>query len=85
MLITFVRKDDCTLCVEAWETLERVREDIDFDVEIINIQSDEEAYERWWQDIPVILINGEEHAHWFLKEDSFRAALEAERATGPKA
>lgn len=79
MQVTFMHKDACTLCDEAWETLERVAKDIDFDVVRVNILEDEEAYERWWQDIPVILINGEEHAHWFLKEAEFRDALLATR------
>lgn len=76
MLISFVHKEECVLCDEAWETLQKVQKDYDFTVERIDIKSDAEAYERWWQDIPVILINGEEHAHWFLKEAEFRAALD---------
>jgi hypothetical protein len=34
-----------------------------------------ELYARWWEKIPVVLIDGEFHAHWRVSADRLRAAL----------
>jgi hypothetical protein len=52
------REGGCTLCDELFVELESARDYTDFDLEILKIEEDEHLYEKFWDKIPVILVNG---------------------------
>ena len=57
--VQFITKEGgCTLCDELFEELESARDYIDFDLEILKIEYDEELYKKYWDKIPVLLVNG---------------------------
>ena len=47
------------------------------DVHELSILDDPALYAQWWEKIPVVLIDGDLHAHWRVSADRLRAALDA--------
>lgn len=54
----FFSRDNCGLCVDGLLTLKLVQEDINFDIEIINIEEDESIHEKYMLMIPVVEKDG---------------------------
>lgn len=80
--VTLIGKPDCHLCDVADEVVETVAAELPDDavaIERRSILDDPSLYERWWEKIPVVLIDGELHAHWRVSPDRLRDAL-AQRA-----
>lgn len=76
--LTLIGKPDCHLCDVAREVVETVVADLPDDsvvVEQRSILDDPALYELWWEKIPVVLVDGELHAHWRVSPDRLRAAL----------
>lgn len=85
--LTLIGKPDCHLCDVASEIIDAVVAEMPDAaaerIEIVesSIQDDPALYALWWEKIPVVLIDGELHAHWRLSADRLRDALqEAVRA-----
>jgi len=80
--LTLIGKPDCHLCDVASEIIDAVVAELPDaaaeSIEIVeaSIADDPALYELWWEKIPVVLIDGELHAHWRLSADRLRAALE---------
>ena len=68
MTITIYSKPDCHHCDRAKEVVERCRAKADFTIEVIDISRDPELFERYRNDIPVILLDGKEIARHFVRE-----------------
>lgn len=85
--LTIIGKPDCHLCEVASGVVERVLAEIPEDVadrvqvEERSILDDPALYEQWWEKIPVVLIDGQMHAHWRVASDRLAAALIAAGAT----
>lgn len=78
--VTLIGKPDCHLCDVARDVVETVVAEFAEDsveVEELSIGDDPALYARWWEKIPVVLIDGELHGHWRVSPDRLRAALEA--------
>ena len=75
--ITLIGKPECHLCDVAREVVDLVVAESERDVVIEerSILDDAELYARWWEKIPVVLIDGEFHAHWRVSADRLRTAL----------
>ena len=57
--LTFITKEEgCSLCDEAFEEIESAMDYVEFDIDIVKIRKGEPNYEKYWDKIPVILING---------------------------
>ncbi|MFB8189559.1 glutaredoxin family protein [Microbacterium sp. NPDC055988] len=81
--LTLIRKPDCHLCEVASDVIDAVVAELPDaaaeQIEIVeaSIQDDPALYELWWEKIPVVLIDGDLHAHWRVSPDRLREALEA--------
>ncbi len=81
--LTLIGKPDCHLCDVASDIIDAVVAELPDAaaerIEIVeaSIQDDPALYELWWEKIPVVLIDGDLHAHWRLSADRLREALEA--------
>jgi hypothetical protein len=77
--LTIVGKPDCHLCDVASEVIGSVVADLgssaDVAVDKVSILDDPALHERYWEQIPVILVNGVEHAHWRVDPDALRTAI----------
>ncbi|MEO7005518.1 MAG: glutaredoxin family protein [Terrimesophilobacter sp.] len=78
MTLTLIGKPECHLCEVAKATVERVAGALDqrpIAIEQRSILDDTALYEQYWEQIPVLLVNGVEHAHWRIDPDRLRAAI----------
>lgn len=89
--LTLIGKPDCHLCDVAEQIVETVVGELPAEVadrlvvEQASIAEDAALYERWWEKIPVLLIDGELHAQWRVSADRLRAALLAADPEGASA
>jgi hypothetical protein len=69
-------RPDCHLCDEARDGLQALLADgLSFELEEIDIESDEELLRRFLERIPVIELDGEIVSELFLDADVLRAKL----------
>jgi hypothetical protein len=45
----------------------------------VSILDDPDLYERYWEQIPVVLVDGEPHDYWRIDERRLRQALRGRR------
>jgi glutathione S-transferase len=70
-------RPDCHLCDEAREGLLGLRSNgLDFELEEVNIEADEDLHRRLLERIPVIELDGEIVSELFLDSDGLRARLD---------
>ncbi|MBX6765791.1 MAG: glutaredoxin family protein [Actinomadura rubrobrunea] len=75
IVITLLGKPGCHLCDDARAVIERVAADTGVRWEERDITRSEEDYRRYWEQIPVTLINGVQHDFWRVDENRLRAAI----------
>ncbi|MEV7693661.1 glutaredoxin family protein [Microbacterium sp. NPDC089189] len=79
--LTLIGKDGCHLCDVARGVIEHVLADLPeaiadtVTVDEKSIHDDPALHAAWWEKIPVILIDGEPHAHWRVNPDRLRTAV----------
>jgi glutaredoxin len=74
--ITLISKPGCHLCDAARETVLEVVAGTDLtSFEEKSIEDDPELYEKYVEEIPVVLINGRVHNIWRVDADRLRSAL----------
>ncbi|MEV4675325.1 glutaredoxin family protein [Actinomadura geliboluensis] len=75
IMITLLGKPGCHLCDDARAVIERVAGELGVAWEERDITKSEADYERYWEQIPVTLVNGVQHDFWRVDEDRLRAAV----------
>ena len=70
-------RPDCHLCDEARAGLKAMLADgLPFELEEVNIESDEELHARFLERIPVVELDGETVSELWLDVDGLRARLD---------
>ncbi len=77
--ITLIGKPGCHLCDDARLVVERVAEDVGVGVLELSILDDPELAEQYSEQIPVVLVDGDQHDFWRVDEQRLRAALTRRR------
>jgi hypothetical protein len=75
--LTLVGKPDCHLCDDARAVVAEVLAGRP-DVELVerSILDEPELHDRFWDEIPVVLVNDRVHTIWKVDADRLRAAIE---------
>ncbi|MDF9814866.1 glutaredoxin [Streptomyces sp. SPB162] len=73
--VTLIGKPGCHLCDDARAVIERVAGELGSRVDERDITQDEELYRKYWEQIPVVLVDGEQHDFWRVDEQRLRTAL----------
>ena len=73
--ITLIGKPGCHLCDDARAVVARVAAELDVGWTELDITRDPELAERYWEQIPVTLVDGHRHDFWRVDEARLRAAL----------
>jgi len=80
--LTLIGKPECHLCDVADGVVGEVLSELalhdnspNVTVEHLSIIDDEALYEQYWEQIPVLLIDGVKHAQWRVKPEKLRAAI----------
>jgi glutaredoxin len=78
-MVTVYSRHGCHLCEDAVKTLESMREELAFEIEIFYIDEDAELEKLYGNEVPVIHINGEHHDFYKVDPERFRSSLEKHR------
>lgn len=73
--VTLVGKPDCHLCDDARAVIARVCTDVGVGWEERSILDDPALFDRYWDQIPVTLVDGRQHDYWRVDEARLRTAL----------
>jgi glutaredoxin len=73
--VQFYTREGCHLCEEALAVVERVRTDVAFHLEVIDVDSDPALAERYGLEVPVVLVDGRKHAKYHVDEAALRRRL----------
>ncbi|MGZ4591367.1 MAG: glutaredoxin family protein [Actinomycetes bacterium] len=73
--VTLIGKPGCHLCDEARAVVARVTAELGVDWEERSILDDPELHARYWEQIPVTLVDGQQHDFWRVSDHRLRAAL----------
>jgi glutaredoxin len=75
-LVRLYARPDCHLCDEARAGLERLRSDgLDFELEEIDIETDDQLHARFLERIPVVELDGAIVSELFLDTGELRTRL----------
>ncbi|MFD8212080.1 glutaredoxin family protein [Streptomyces sp. NPDC059695] len=75
--VTLIGKPGCHLCDDARAVVEAVCAETGASWEEKDITRDEELHRAYWEQIPVVLIDGEQHTFWRVDADRLRRELGA--------
>jgi glutaredoxin len=73
--ITLVGKPDCHLCEAARAVIETVCAETGDTFEEVSILDHPDLADRYWEQIPVTLVDGVQHDFWRVDPDRLRSAL----------
>jgi glutaredoxin len=77
--VTVYSRQGCHLCEDAENTLESLREELNFEIEVIDIDKDAELVKLYSDQVPVIHIDGIHHDFYKVDPTRFRSSLEKHR------
>ena len=77
--LTLITRENCHLCDVAKEALARVATRAGEAWREVDVDSDPDLQAEYWDRVPVILLDGEEHGYWRVEEDRLLHDLGASR------
>jgi len=78
-LVTIYSRKGCHLCEEALSVLQKLKNELHFEIVEIFIDGDEELEKRFGEQVPVTLIDGVHHDYWRVDPVRFKSSLEKHR------
>ncbi|MCX4549088.1 glutaredoxin family protein [Streptomyces sp. NBC_01387] len=76
-VVTLVGKPGCHLCDDARAVVAEVCGELGASWEEKDITQDAELNDAYWEQIPVVLVDGEQHTFWRVDAGRLRQALRA--------
>ena len=73
--VTLHVRDGCHLCEDALAVVQRVRADLPFELELVDIERDDDLHRRLLERIPVTSVDGEWLSDFFVDEAALRARV----------
>ncbi|MFI6421583.1 glutaredoxin family protein [Streptomyces sp. NPDC050842] len=73
--VTLIGKPGCHLCDDARAVIEAVCAETGARWEEKDITRDEELHRAYWEQIPVVLVDGEQHTFWRVDPERLRREL----------
>ena len=73
--VQLVGKPGCHLCDQARAVIQRVCAELGVDWDEVSILDDPGLADLYWEQIPVTLVDGQQHDFWRVDADRLRAAL----------
>jgi len=73
--VTLIRKAGCHLCDDAQLVVEKVCAEVGVEWEAKDIALDQQLHDQYWEQIPVVLVDGRQHTFWRVDEQRLRKAL----------
>jgi glutaredoxin len=73
--VSIYSRRNCHLCEVALEVLEEMRSELNFQITKILIDEDPKLEEKYGEQVPVVLINGQPHDFFRVDPERFRLAI----------
>ena len=73
--VVLIGKPGCHLCDEARAVVAQVTAETGDDFEERSILDDPALHEQYWEQIPVVLVDGRQHDFWRVDPARLRAVL----------
>ena len=77
--VTVYSRHGCHLCESAEKTINSLAEGLEFSVNVLYIDGNEELETLYGTEVPVIHINGEHHDFYKVDPERFKTSLEKYR------
>ena len=74
-VVVLVTRDGCTLCAQAEPVVARAAADAGVRYEVRDVDADRALRAAYTDKVPVVLLDGVEHAYWTVDEKVLRRAL----------
>ncbi len=74
-LVTVMTRQGCHLCAEAIPLVARAAEDAGVALEVRDVDARAEDRAAYGEKVPVVLLDGVEHAYWSVDDATLRRAL----------
>ena len=78
-LVTIYGRTGCHLCENALQLLQSMQDELNFQIEEILIDGNEELEKLYGEKIPVTHIDSVHHDFWRVDPERFRSSLEKHR------
>jgi glutaredoxin len=78
-LVTIYGRTGCHLCEDALQLLQSMQDELNFEIEEILIDGNEELEKLYGEKIPVTHIDGVPHDFWRVDPERFKSSLEKHR------
>jgi glutaredoxin len=78
-IVTIYGRTGCHLCEDALKVLQSLKAELNFEIEEILIDGNEELQALYGEQIPVTHIDGIHHDYWRVDPERFRSSLEKHR------
>jgi glutaredoxin len=78
-LVTIYGRTGCHLCEDALKLLQSMQDELNFEIEEILIDGNEELEQLYGEKIPVTHIDGVHHDFWRVDPERFKSFLEKHR------
>ncbi len=73
--VALVTRADCSLCAAAEPVVRRAAADAGLELEVLDVDADDARRAAYTDKVPVVLLDGVEHAYWTVDEKTLRKAL----------
>jgi len=73
--VQVLTKPGCHLCEDAVRVVAGVSAELGVGFEEVDITADQDLYDRYWEQVPVTLVDGAQHDFWRVDPVRLRAAL----------
>lgn len=73
--VRLIGKPGCHLCDEARLVVAEVTAELGEAFEEVSILDDPALHEQYWEQIPVVLVDGRQHDFWRVDAERLRGAL----------
>ena len=77
--VTIYSRTGCHLCEDALMVLQSLKDELNFEINEVLIDGDEELQRLYGEQIPVTQIDGVHHDYWRVDPERFRSSLEKHR------
>lgn len=74
--VTLVTRAACHLCTDAEAVLRRLAAELRFTYREVDVDAAPALRDEFGDRVPVVLLDGKEHAYWTVDEARLRRALE---------
>lgn len=73
--VTVLTRQGCSLCVTAETETARICDELGVPWDTVDVDSDPELRAEYGDQVPVIMVDGRQHAFWRVEGTRLRAAL----------